>query len=216
MPAEIKVVPVGDGAVGKTAYNFHIHYHDSILKNFHSIHAAFGGEYPESLLRVADNWQGSYISNNLQCSLSVCDTSGADGHARIRAMSYPNTDVFLVLFSVVDGISFINVKQKWIPEIRKALPFASALLVGTKNDLRDTGKREVSQERAKDLVSELGLLGYVECSAKYGTGVREVLDAVLRHVHDTNNNNTDDGTNASENSENDTDNTSETSEEYSE
>ena len=129
MPAEIKVVPVGDGAVGKTAYNFHIHYHDSILKNFHSIHAAFGGEYPESLLRVADNWQGSYISNNLQCSLSVWDTSGADGHARIRAMSYPNTDVFLVLFSVVDGISFINSnKDGFLKYVRLCLLLLRCLL----------------------------------------------------------------------------------------
>ena len=93
--------------------------------------------------------------------------------------------MFLVMFSVVDGASFMNVKEKWIPEIRKVLPFAPALLVGIKNDLRGKKKyikREISQERAKELALELGLIGYVECSAKYGTGIREVLDAALLHV----------------------------------
>ena len=36
----------------------------------------------------------------------------------MRPLSYPNTDVFLVVFSVVDRSSFDNVKNKWIPELQ--------------------------------------------------------------------------------------------------
>ena len=50
---------------------------------------------------------------------------------RLRPLSYPQTDVFLVCFSTVSPSSFENVKEKWVPEITHHCPKTPFLLVGT-------------------------------------------------------------------------------------
>jgi Ras-related C3 botulinum toxin substrate 1 len=37
-------------------------------------------------------------------------------YSRLRPLSYPQTDIFLVCFSVVSPASFENIKTKWLPE----------------------------------------------------------------------------------------------------
>lgn len=56
---------------------------------------------------------------------------------RLRSLCYPDTDVFLACFSVVQPSSFQNITEKWLPEIRTHNPQAPVLLVGTQADLRD-------------------------------------------------------------------------------
>ena len=47
------------------------------------------------------------------------------------------TDVILVCFSVVRPVSFANIRDKWLMEIKKFMPKTPILLVGTQCDLRD-------------------------------------------------------------------------------
>jgi GTPase SAR1 family protein len=49
---------------------------------------------------------------------------------RLRPLSYPQTDVFLICFSVVSPSSFENVTSKWCPEIKHHCPDAPILLIG--------------------------------------------------------------------------------------
>jgi hypothetical protein len=39
-----------------------------------------------------------------------------EDYDRLRPLSYPQTDVFLVCFSLVRRASFENVRAKWVPE----------------------------------------------------------------------------------------------------
>ena len=55
---------------------------------------------------------------------------------RLRLIAYPNTDVFLVCFSIINPDSYDNVREKWVPEIQKHWGQAPFLLVGTQMDLR--------------------------------------------------------------------------------
>lgn len=55
----------------------------------------------------------------------------------VRPISYPDTDVFLVCFSIVDFFSFDSVEHYWVPEIRHHCPKTPIVLVGTKLDLRN-------------------------------------------------------------------------------
>lgn len=48
--------------------------------------------------------------------------AGQEDYDRLRPLSYPQTDVFLVCFSVVSPASFENVKEKWVPEVRHHCP----------------------------------------------------------------------------------------------
>ena len=43
-------------------------------------------------------------------TLGLFDTAGQEDYDRLRALSYPQTDVFLVCFSVTSPASFENVK----------------------------------------------------------------------------------------------------------
>ena len=114
------------------------------------------------------------------------DTAGQEDYDRLRPLSYPQTDVFLVCYSIISRSSFENVKTKWIPEIKHHVPEAPFLLVGTKTDLRDdvevTQKvGQVLQEAdGSNLARELGAKGYVECSALTQGGLKNVFDEAIR------------------------------------
>ena len=64
------------------------------------------------------------------------DTAGQEEFERIRVLSYENTSCFVVCFSVADLVTFENVKQRWLPELRRNNPDSKVLLVGLKCDLR--------------------------------------------------------------------------------
>ena len=44
--------------------------------------------------------------------LYLNDFTGLGNHYKVRRVSYPNADVFLVFFSVIRPESFMNVKEK--------------------------------------------------------------------------------------------------------
>lgn len=45
-------------------------------------------------------------------TLGLFDTAGQEDYDRLRPLSYPQTDVFLICFSVVAPASFENVREK--------------------------------------------------------------------------------------------------------
>ena len=83
------------------------------------------------------------------------------------AHSYPNTNVFIVTFSVCGRCSFQNIVTKWLPELEHHMPNSHILLVGTKIDLRDDiemieklerkGETMISYEEAEKFAHDLGL-----------------------------------------------------------
>jgi len=43
--------------------------------------------------------------------------AGQEDYDRLRPLSYPQTDVFLLCYSIISKPSFDNIKNKWFPEI---------------------------------------------------------------------------------------------------
>lgn len=68
--------------------------------------------------------------DTIQVSLGLWDTAGQEDYDRLRPLSYPQTDVFLICFSVASPSSFENVTSKWYPEIKHHCPDAPIILVG--------------------------------------------------------------------------------------
>lgn len=60
-----------------------------------------------------------------------CILSPQEDYDRLRPLSYPMTDVFLICFSVVNPASFQNVREEWVPELQEYAPNVPYLLIGT-------------------------------------------------------------------------------------
>lgn len=125
-------------------------------------------------------------------SLGLWDTAGQEDYDRLRPLSYPQTDVFLICFSIVSPPSFDNVKAKWFPEIEHHAPSVPIILVGTKLDLReDRGTIEalrskrmeaVSYEQALQVSREIRAHKYLECSALTQRNLKSVFDEAIRYA----------------------------------
>lgn len=170
----IKCVVVGDGAVGKTCLLI------SYTTN------KFPSEYVPT---VFDNYAVTVMIGGEPYTLGLFDTAGQEDYDRLRPLSYPQTDVFLVCFSVTAPASFENVKEKWQPEIMHHCPKTPFLLVGTQVDLRDdantveklakTRQKPVSVDMGDKLARELRAVKYVECSALTQKGLKNVFDEAI-------------------------------------
>lgn len=53
----------------------------------------------------------------LKVQLSLWDTAGQEDYDRLRPLSYPETDVFLLCFAIDCPDSLENINDKWLPEV---------------------------------------------------------------------------------------------------
>ncbi|KAI0047047.1 cell division control protein 42 [Auriscalpium vulgare] len=171
----IKCVVVGDGAVGKTC----------LLISYTT------KKFPrESVPSVLDSYAVTVTIGEDQYTLHLFDTGGQENYDRLRPLlAYPQTDVFLVCFSVTSHASFENVKEKWFPEVHHHCPGVPRLIVGTQVDLRYDPQvmeklqrhkqRPVALEQGERLARDLGAVKYVECSALAQKCLKNVFDEAI-------------------------------------
>ncbi|XP_041921291.1 rho-related GTP-binding protein RhoQ-like [Alosa sapidissima] len=170
----LKCVVVGDGAVGKTC----------LLMSY--ANDAFPEEYVPT---VFDHYAVSVSVGGKQYLLGLYDTAGQEDYDRLRPLSYPMTDVFLICFSVVNPASFHNARLEWVPELKEHAPGVPFLLIGTQIDLRDDPKtitrlnsmkeRAITAEQGHKLAREVGARCYSECSALTQQGLKAVFDEAI-------------------------------------
>ncbi|XP_075239643.1 cdc42 homolog [Convolutriloba macropyga] len=116
-----KCVVVGDGMVGKTSM-LYSYTENKVPKDY--------------IPTVFDNHLAKLFYQGLPYGLQLWDTAGQEDYDRLRPLSYPQTDIFLVCFSIEKFDSYENVKRKWAPELREHDSRVPLILVGTKCDLR--------------------------------------------------------------------------------
>lgn len=146
----------------------------------------------EYIPTVFDNYCANVMVDGKPINLGLWDTAGQEDYDRLRPLSYPQADVFLVCFSTVHPASFENAKAKWCPEIAHHCPNTPIILVGTKTDLREdreTLKRlrdrrlaPITYPQGLALVRDVSALKYLECSARTQRGVKLVFDEAIRAV----------------------------------
>ncbi|XP_008920425.1 rho-related GTP-binding protein RhoC isoform X1 [Myiozetetes cayanensis] len=170
-----KLVIVGDGACGKTC----------LLIVFSK------DQFPEVYVpTVFENYIADIEVDGKQVELALWDTAGQEDYDRLRPLSYPDTDVILMCFSIDSPDSLENIPEKWTPEVKHFCPNVPIILVGNKKDLRNDEhtRRELAKmkqepvkpEEGRDMANRINAFGYLECSAKTKEGVREVFEMATR------------------------------------
>ncbi|CAH8477309.1 unnamed protein product [Schistosoma turkestanicum] len=170
-----KLVIVGDGACGKTC----------LLIVFSK------DQFPEVYVpTVFENYVADIEVDNKQIELALWDTAGQEDYDRLRPLSYPDTDVILMCYSIDSPDSLSNIKEKWIQEVRHFCPHVPIVLVGNKSDLRyddkvinelaRLGQHPVTSEEAKAVSTYIGAYKEVECSAKNKENVRQVFEIATK------------------------------------
>jgi Rho family, other len=146
--------------------------------------------------------------DNVSIELSLWDTAGQEEFDRLRSLSYDNTDVVVLCFSVDSKDSLENVESKWVGEIQENCPGVKLVLVALKCDLREnldeeeqdpaaaaTGAPSTTdaanpQQREKkpmidynqglDVARRIKAMRYLECSAMKNRGVNEAFTEAAR------------------------------------
>jgi cell division control protein 42 len=173
-PRNVKCVVVGDGAVGKTCLLM-----SYCMNQFLNAHVP----------TVCETFSKKVFVDNSEYNISFFDTAGQEEFDRLRVLSYHNTDVFLVCFSVVRPYSYDNIKSIWLPEILHHTPNAKFILVGTQIDLRvETLKikellaknlKPITFQQGEKLAKETKAFIYAECSSLTQKGLNNVIEQVL-------------------------------------
>lgn len=167
----VKCVVVGDCAVGKT------NLIRSYLENRFSI---------EHVPTASDIYNADVMVNDSPVHLTLCDTAGQDTLDPLRELCYPDSDVFLLCFSVAKPETFHAIKTKWAPKFSQTK--ASLILVGTQADLRtnpnvlnklqSNGEQPISYADAWDLATTIGAK-YIETSSATQDKVKDVFDTAI-------------------------------------
>ncbi|KAF7316249.1 Small GTPase CDC42 [Mycena indigotica] len=171
MAHPVKVVVVGDDGIGKTSLLI------SHFKDRFPVEDCSSTLYAHSAEVVIKGKTYPY---------EILDTADAD---RLRPLNYPQTDVFLVCFSVDSADSFDHCRDKWFPELEYHSPGVPRVLAATRIDLRndcDTvealvkeHRRPISTEQGRRLTQELNAWKYAECSGRTKEGLADLFDKVF-------------------------------------
>lgn len=139
---------------------------------------------------VFENYVADIEVDGKQVELALWDTAGQEDYDRLRPLSYPDTDVILMCFSVDSPDSLENIPEKWTPEVKHFCPNVPIILVGNKKDLRNDPhtikelakmKQEpVKPQEGRAMAEKINAFAYLECSAKSKEGVREVFETATR------------------------------------
>ncbi|XBW38664.1 hypothetical protein QEN19_004252 [Hanseniaspora menglaensis] len=195
-PIEKKIVMVGDGSCGKT----------SCLNVFTK------GFFPEVYApTIFESYVHDIFIDGKHITLSLWDTAGQEEFDRLRSLSYNDTHVIMLCFSVDSRDSLENIESKWKDEIDDFCQGVKLVLVALKCDLRNDEdqprmvnpaaiRRQESMQTSEFLnkknsmitydeglsvAKRIGAVRYLECSAKYNKGVNEGFTEVTRVALET-------------------------------
>ncbi|KAH3732847.1 cell division cycle protein 42-like [Pelomyxa schiedti] len=163
----IKLVIVGNGAVGKTCAML-----TYLSQSFPSEYIpTCGFDNPSCNIRV----------ENGNFNVNIWDTAGQEEYDRLRPLSYPQTDIFIIMFSVENRASMNNVEEKWIPEVQRHVPKAPILLVASKIDLRSDATKNCISPAEVEALSRKLKLPYCEISSlKSYASLQVMMETAVR------------------------------------
>ena len=161
----LKTVVVGDSGVGKTCM---------------CIKFSTGEFPPDYIPTVFDNYYVAGEINGQSYELTLWDTVGGEDYYRSRPVSYPDTDVLILLFNVAGSLAnFEEIHSHWCGELQYSCSDVPIILVGSKTDLKDNGLTTISTVEGEAMAKKIGAAKYMEISSLEDKGVTELFEEVV-------------------------------------
>ena len=161
-----KICLIGESGVGKTSLTIRL-----LTGKFDAnVKQTLGAEIHVKYLNIED----------LRVVLQAWDFGGEDEFKFLLPSYATGSNGAIFMFDIANADSLNDIetwhslfKLKWDLEV----PF---LLVGGKSDLKD--RREVKQEKAREIAKKYSMFDYIECSAKTGANVERVFETITRRM----------------------------------
>ena len=167
-PLRLKTVAVGHGAAGKTC--MFIRYATG----------QFPGEYVPT---VFENYVADAELDGQAVELALWDTGGGEDYWRLRPLSYPDTDFFLLLFDITNHGQFEDIYSYWWKELHHHCPHVPIILVASKIDLRFNGVTTIATVQGEAMAEKIGAAKYMEISSLRDRGVSELFQEAIKIGH---------------------------------
>eukprot|EP01087_Luapelamoeba_hula_P010200 TRINITY_DN2694_c0_g2_i6.p1 TRINITY_DN2694_c0_g2~~TRINITY_DN2694_c0_g2_i6.p1 ORF type:complete len:299 (+),score=37.19 TRINITY_DN2694_c0_g2_i6:33-929(+) len=163
----LKIVVLGNMRVGKTG----------TLMTF--VNGRYPFDDPALSGTVFDTFSCDKKVENVALSLGLWDTAGTGVYDRLRALSYPETDVFVVLYRGDKPDTFDAVKTKWYPDIKDL----KTVIVLAENHAYPgyiSNERQVPSSEGLKMAEEMGAAAFVQYCAITNSGVEQLFETVVR------------------------------------
>jgi len=162
-----KILILGDAGVGKSCLL--LRYTDNTYKD--GFISTIGVDFKLKQLELEGK----------QVRLKIWDTAGQERFRTITSSYYRGADGIILVYDVTDVNALEGVRQ-WLNEInRYAANEADRILVGNKID--NKADKRIETVTAEEFAEGLGFT-FFETSAKEGTGVNEMFQALTRKIMD--------------------------------
>lgn len=170
--ADLKVVMVGDASIGKTSLV--LRYTD---RQFQDTISTIGASF------ILKRW-GYY-------NIAIWDTAGEEKYSGMSNFYCRNAAAAILAFDLTNRISFENLSHRYIPILNGVNSATLKVVVGTKKDLLRARKRQVTEEEALELTTQLNpqldgknaVVPYFETSSKTGFNVDEMFEYVFQYFY---------------------------------
>ena len=161
---EIKICLLGDVSVGKTSIASRF-CKNSFNENYIN---TIGGAYQQ---------QNIVLNNGAKIKLHIWDTSGQDRFRSMTNLYYRDAQVAILTYDVTNESSLESLNY-WLNELNDKVEVDNMLLclAGNKTDV-DQSEKRIPTSKGKAFAEEHNMI-FFETSAKNGTGVKELFQAI--------------------------------------
>ena len=161
---EIKICLLGDVSVGKTSIASRF-CKNSFNENYIN---TIGGAYQQ---------QNIVLNNGAKIKLHIWDTSGQDRFRSMTNLYYRDAQVAILTYDVTNESSLESLNY-WLNELNDKVEVDNMLLclAGNKTDV-DQSEKRIPTFKGKAFAEEHNMI-FFETSAKNGTGVKELFQAI--------------------------------------
>ncbi|GME88422.1 unnamed protein product [Ambrosiozyma monospora] len=164
---QFKIVIVGDSGCGKT----------SLFTSF--IRGYFPTEYEPTIFENSRTFLKNKTTGEV-ITADLWDTAGQEDYERLRRLSYQDSNLIILAYSLNARESLLNIPEVWAPEILSYCENTPILLVGLKADIPE---HNVDPFDAVKVANSINAVAHIQCSAKEMFNVSTVFDTCFSVVY---------------------------------